>query len=298
MTETKTAKPSLPEGYVVPEVWRPTTATGGAFAGTNRPTAGAWEEEELQRGEHPYQLYSLGTPNGQKVTILLEELGVDYDAWKIPISGKQFGSGFVALNPNSKIPALYDHSGSESIRLFESGSILVHIAEKHGQFFPGTDRPAARAECMNWLMWQMGSAPFIGGGFGHFFSYAPMNDEYAINRYSMETKRLLDVLDKHLAEGSKQYVLGDEYSIADMAIYPWIRCLDVGYKNANGVKATDFLQLDSYTQVKAWMARLAARKAVQRGLRVNSFEGFVEKPVAERHSASDFTAADYDQTTA
>ena len=285
-------KPSLPEDYTVPEVWRP-VSLGGKFGATNAPVAGAREVEALPRGKHALQLHSLGTPNGQKVTILLEELGLDYDAWRVPITdSKQFTTGFVELNPNSKIPAMYDRSGGETVRLFESGSILLHLADTHGRFIPGTDRPAARAECINWLMWQMGSAPFIGGGFGHFFVYAPLNDEYAINRYSMETKRLLDVVEKHLAEGDKSYLLGDEYTIADMAVFPWFRWIRHGYKHESGLTARAFLGLDDYVKVGAWLDRLEARKAVRRGLRVNGFESD-PTAIKERHSKEDFKPEDY-----
>jgi len=258
---------------------------GGPMAAMNQPTAGARFEEELPKGEHPIQLYSLGTPNGQKVTILLEELGIEYDAWKIPIMElKQFSSGFVEVNPNSKIPCMRDFDpvgGGEPLRVFESGSILLYLAEKYGRFIPSD--PRKKVEMTNWLMWQMGSAPSIGGGFGHFYKYAPIHIEYAVDRFSLETKRLLDVLDKHLAD--KEYVCGDEYTIADMAIMPWIRCIVVGYA------AGEFLQVDSYTNVNAWMERLNARKAVQRGLRVN---GFSEDAVQHRHSKADFAPEYYD----
>jgi GST-like protein len=276
-------KPSLPESYKVPEVWT-FAEQGGAIGGMNRPTAGARSEEELPKGEHPIQLYSLGTPNGMKVTILLEELGIEYDAWKIPIMElKQFTSGFVGVNPNSKIPAMYDYApqdGGDRLRLFESGSIMVYLAEKYGKFMGSSAR--VKAECMNWLMWQMGSAPFIGGGFGHFYNYAPIKIEYAIDRYSMETKRLMDVLDKQL-EG-KDFVCG-EYTIADMAIMPWVYCITAFYK------AGDFLQMNSYTNVQRWMASLLARKAVKRGMRVNAFG---DNKLDERHSKSDFAPEDYD----
>lgn len=278
-------KPTLPESYKLPEVWQPPKSSGGEWSGINRPWAGAREEEELPKGKHPLQLYSLGTPNGQKVTIMLEELGVDYDAWKIPISGKQFTSGFVKVNPNSKIPAMLDYgadeqAGSDPLRLFESGSILLYLADKYKKFIPQDVRK--RTEVINWLMWQMGGAPFIGGGFGHFYKYAPVHIEYAIDRYSMETKRQLDVLDKQL-EG-KEYVAG-EYSIADMAIFPWIGCIDWGYK------ASAFLQLDSYKNVSAWIKRMEARPAVRRGRRVN---GFLEGALEERHSKEDFKPEDYE----
>jgi len=277
-------KPRLPADYVVPEVWAP-KEMGGAMGGMNRPTAGKRSEEKLEKGEHPLQLYSLGTPNGQKVTILLEELGVEYDAFKISIMElKQFTSGFVECNPNSKIPCMFDHDpvgGGEPLRVFETGSILLYLAEKYGRFIPSD--PRKKVEMMNWLMWQMGSAPSIGGGFGHFYKYAPVQIEYAIDRFSMETKRLMDVLDQHLA--GKEFVCGDEYTIADMAIMPWVRCIMVGYN------AKEFLQMDSYTNVMSWMDRLNARKAVQRGLRVN---GFADDSVQNRHSKADFAPEDYD----
>jgi GSH-dependent disulfide-bond oxidoreductase len=281
MAEAPPTKPSLPEGYVVPKVWEEKAAEG-AMAAMNRPTAGARNEKALPVGEHPLQLYSLGTPNGIKVTILLEELneakGVEYDAWKISIFQlEQFGSGFVDVNPNSKIPALMDHEFKPPLRVFESGNIMKHIAEKHDMFIPSDFR--AKTECFNWLFWQMASAPFMGGGFGHFYNYAPYKIEYAIDRYTMETKRQLDVLDKHLVD--KQWMCGDEYTIADMAIWPWIMCLEKFYK------ASEFLQLDSYVNVKAWCGRMLARPAVQRGMRVN---GFGDDAVTERHSKADFDA--------
>jgi GST-like protein len=271
-----TIKPSFPSTYTVPTVWSPPTSAEGKFASVNLPTAGAQQEAVLPKGEHILQLYSLGTPNGHKVTILLEELGIDYDAYKVNIfENEQFGSEFVDINPNSKIPALLDNSLSPPLRIFESGSMLHYLAEKEGKFIPKDIRK--KTECMNWLMWQMGTAPYLGGGFGHFYNYAPMKIEYAIDRFSMETKRILDVLDKHL-EG-KDFVCDDEYSIADMAIFPWIRCLSVFYN------ATDFLQLETYKNVQRWMTTIAARPAVQRGLRVN---GFSDDAIKERHSLSDF----------
>jgi len=271
---------TYPAGYEVPRQWAPPTGPGQAFGGMNQPTAGKRFEAELPRGEHGLQLYSLGTPNGQKVTILLEELGVDYDAYTINIMQlQQFGSAFVDINPNSKIPALLDYSvadgKSEPLRLFESGSILQYLAEKEKKFIPTDLRK--KTECMNWLMWQMGSAPFLGGGFGHFYKYAPLKIEYAIDRYAMEAKRQLDVLDKHLE--NKDFICDDEYTIADMAIYPWICCIDVNYN------ASDFLQLESYTNVQRWTKMLGAREAVQRGLRVN---GWGPDAVPERHSKEDF----------
>eukprot|EP00537_Pseudo-nitzschia_pungens_P008371 CAMPEP_0172369532 /NCGR_PEP_ID=MMETSP1060-20121228/33237_1 /TAXON_ID=37318 /ORGANISM="Pseudo-nitzschia pungens, Strain cf. cingulata" /LENGTH=315 /DNA_ID=CAMNT_0013094479 /DNA_START=140 /DNA_END=1087 /DNA_ORIENTATION=- len=283
---------TYPEGYVVPTVWEPKTM-GGKINGMNRPTAGKRFDSELPRGEHDLQLYSLGTPNGQKVTILLEELGLEYDAWFINILElQQFGSAFVDINPNSKIPALLDYSVTatttttededkdhpDPLPVWESASILLYLAEREGKFLP-TDR-RKRTECMNWLMWQMGTGPYLGGGFGHFYKYAPLKVEYAIDRFAMETKRIVDVLEQHL-EG-REYVCGDEYTIADMAIFPWMRCLDKGYN------ASEFLQLETYTNVQRWKATLEAREAVQRGLRVN---GFGPDRVHERHSAEDFDAA-------
>jgi GST-like protein len=270
--------------YVPPRVWSPGTPSGGSFSNINRPVAGSTHEKELPVGRHPLQLYSLGTPNGQKVTIMLEELlaaghaGAEYDAWIIRIDeGAQFGSGFVAVNPNSKIPALVDRSGPEPVRVFESGSILVYLAEKFGAFLP-QDVPA-RTETFNWLMWQMGSAPFVGGGFGHFYVYAPEKLEYPINRYAMETKRQLDVLDRLLAE--RRFVAGDGYTIADMAIFPWYGGLVLGELYG----AAEFLAVHNYRQVRRWADQIAARPAVARGRRVNAVRG--ERVVAERHAASD-----------
>lgn len=272
-----TDKPTLPESYCRPDVWGPPKAMNGTFGGMNQPTAGARFEKTLPKGKHPYQLYSLGTPNGQKVTILLEELGVEYDAWPIKIlDQEQFGSEFVALNPNSKIPALYDCTFDPPVRVFESAAILLHLAERAGRFVP--TEPRARAECLNWLFWLQGSAPYIGGGFGHFYHYAPIHIEYAIDRFSMETKRILDVLDKHLA--GKAWICGDEYTIADMCIYPWARAPGEFYGNAR-----EFLQLDEYKELARWIAAMDARPAVKRGLVVN---GFTENAVFERHSATDF----------
>ena len=269
--------------YVPPKVWTWNKENGGRFANINRPISGATHEKELPVGEHPFQLYSLGTPNGQKVTILFEELleaghsGAEYDAWLINIgNGDQFGSGFVAINPNSKIPALLDRSGPEPIRLFESGAMMLHLAEKFGAFIP-TDAKG-RAECLSWLMWQMGSAPFIGGGFGHFYAYAPIKIEYAIDRYAMETKRLFDVADKRLAEA--RFLAGDEYTIADMAVYAWFGLLYRGF--AYNDSAT-FLALNEYTNVGRWVEEILARPAVKRGQKVNVATGLVE-----RHSAADF----------
>jgi GST-like protein len=272
--------------YVPPKVWSPATQSGGAFASINRPIAGATHELELPVGKHPLQLYSLGTPNGQKVTIMLEELlaaghtGAEYDAWLIKINeGAQFGSGFVDINPNSKIPALLDRSGETPVRVFESGSILIYLAEKFGAFLP--QELVARTETYNWLMWQMGSAPFVGGGFGHFFAYAPEKLEYPINRYAMETKRQLDVLDRLLAE--RRFVAGDEYTIADMAIWPWYGALVLGELYDAG----EFLSVHHYQQVRRWADEVLARPAVQRGRRVNRMRGKPEEQVAERHDASD-----------
>eukprot|EP00754_Rhynchopus_humris_P001132 Rhum_TRINITY_DN10709_c0_g2::Rhum_TRINITY_DN10709_c0_g2_i1::g.39762::m.39762/K11209/yghU, yfcG; GSH-dependent disulfide-bond oxidoreductase len=280
-------KPSLPEGYEVPDVWQPVSA-GAMFAAINSHTAGAREDGELPRGAHALQLYSLGTPNGQKVTIMLEELGVEYDAWQLKISGEQFTSGFVRLNPNSKIPALYDYEAGRDgpIRLFESGSILVYLADKHKRFIP--QDVAGRAECINWLMWQMSTGPIIGQAFGHFFAYADSNIEYCINRYTQEVKRVCDVLDRHL--DGKQYVCGTEYTIADMAMYPWFFTLSKGgYKNAQRGCNT-FLEFPQYTHIVAWLARLGARKAVVRGMRVNHIG---KKGVRNRHSKGDFRPEHY-----
>lgn len=282
---------NLPAGYEPPKVWTWEPGNGGQFASTNRPVAGPTHDKELQVGKHPLQLYSLGTPNGQKVTILLEELlaaghsGAEYDAWLINIGkGDQFGSGFVGVNPNSKIPALMDHQpkgGGEPIRLFESGSILVYLAEKFGAFLPTDLR--ARAEAMNWLFWQMGSAPFVGGGFGHFFAYAPMKIQYAIDRYAMETKRQMDVLNRQLADN--EFVAGSEYSIADMAIWPWYGrlALDQSYPNAG-----EFLTTGEYEHVVRWAKQLAQRSGVKRGGIVNKASGDPGMFLPERHAASDF----------
>ena len=271
--------------YTPPKVWTWDKSNGGQFASTNRPIAGATHEKELPRGKHALQLYSLATPNGQKVTIMLEELVeagllADYDAWLLSISGDQFGSGFVGVNPNSKIPAMMDYSGDEPLRLFESGSILVHLAEKFGAFLPA--KGAGRTEVMNWLMWQMGSAPFVGGGFGHFYAYAPEKYEYPINRYAMETKRQLDVLDRRLAE--VPFVAGDDYSIADMAIWPWYGGLVLG----RAYNAAEFLDVKSYKNVVKWAEKIDARPAVKRGRIVNKSWGTEEEQVQNRHSAADF----------
>ena len=272
--------------YVPPKVWTWDTENGGTFASINRPIAGATHEKELPVGKHPLQLYSLATPNGQKVTILLEELlalghsGAEYDAWLIKIGdGDQFGSGFVGVNPNSKIPALLDRSGATPIRVFESGAILQYLAEKFGAFFP--TEPAARAECLSWLFWQMGSAPYLGGGFGHFYAYAPSKMEYAINRFAMETKRQLDVLDQRLAVS--KYIAGDEYTIADIAIWPWYGGLVKGRLYG----AAEFLLVHEYKHVLRWADAIEARPAVQRGRRVNRVSGEPHEQLAERHDASD-----------
>ena len=275
---------NLPAGYVPPKVWQWEKGNGGQFANINRPVSGATHEKPSPVGKHPLQLYSLATPNGQKVTIMLEELlaaghsGAEYDAWLINIGqGDQFGSGFVEVNPNSKIPAMVDHSVTPQVRLFESGSILVYLAEKFGAFLP--TGPHARAETMNWLMWQMGSAPFVGGGFGHFYAYAPMKIEYAINRYAMEAKRQLHVLDTRLSQS--EYVAGDDYTIADMAIYPWYGGL------LNGTySAAEFLSVDEYSHIRRWKDKLEAREGVRRGRVVNKPQG----GLAERHDAGDFAS--------
>ena len=273
--------------YTPPKVWTHDAENGGRFAAINRPTAGAREDRDLPTGEHPFQLYSLATPNGVKATVMFEELleaghDAEYDAYPINIGqGDQFTSGFASINPNSKIPALLDRSGPEPIRIFESGAILVHLAEKFGAFLP-TD-PGPRAEVMSWLMWQVGSAPFIGGGFGHFYAYAPEKYEYPINRYSMETKRLFDVADKRL--GETRYLGGDDYTIADIATWPWLSVF------VNGLAYNDaktFLSIDDYTNVKRWSDEIGQRPAVRRGKAVNRLTGDEDKQVPERHSAADF----------
>lgn len=273
--------------YVPPKVWTWTAASGGQFANINRPIAGPTHDKVLPRGAHGFQLYSLATPNGVKVTVMFEELleaghsGAEYDAWLIEIGkGDQFGSGFVEVNPNSKIPALLDLTGPEPLRLFESGSILIHLAEKFGAFLPAGG--PERTEVLNWLMWQMGSAPFVGGGFGHFYAYAPEKIEYAINRYAMETKRQLDVLDRRLAE--VPFVAGDAYSIADMAIWPWYGGMVLG----RSYNAAEFLDVTSYRNVLAWAEKIDARPAVKRGRMVNKSWGDASEQVPERHSAADF----------
>ena len=280
--------------YVPPKVWSWNKENGGAFANINRPIAGATHDKELPVGKHPLQLYSLATPNGVKVTIMLEELlalghsGAEYDAWLIRINqGDQFGSGFVAVNPNSKIPALVDHSGDAPVRVFESGAILIYLAEKFGEFLP-REYPA-RAEVMSWLMWQMGSAPFLGGGFGHFYAYAPIKIEYAINRYAMEVKRQLDVLDLRLAES--EYLGGADYSIADMATAPWYGALVKGL----AYDAAEFLQVAEYRNVMRWVDQIFARPAVQRGRMVNRVTGDPAGQLWERHDASDFDTKTQDK---
>ncbi|MBK6468730.1 MAG: glutathione-dependent disulfide-bond oxidoreductase [Rhodobacter sp.] len=272
--------------WTPPRVWTWEQPSGGTFASINRPIAGATHDKDLPRGDHPLQLYSLATPNGQKVTILLEELlaaghKAEYDAWLIDIGkGDQFGSGFVAVNPNSKIPALMDHSASPAIRLFESASILLHLAEKFGAFLPRD--PAGRAETLNWLFWQMGSAPYLGGGFGHFYKYAPTRQEYPINRFAMEVKRQLDVLDRQLAE--RPFIAGADYTIADIAIFPWYGALVRNEAYDSG----EFLDVGIYSHVQAWAETIATRPAVIRGRMVNRTWGDESGQVPERHSADDF----------
>ena len=272
--------------YTPPKIWTWNKEAGGRFAAINRPIAGPTSEKELPVGKHPFQLYSLGTPNGVKVTIMFEELleagitGAEYDAWLLAINGNQFSSGFVDINPNSKIPAMVDRSGDKPFRVFESGAILVHLAEKFGAFLP-TD-PAARAECLSWLFWQVGSAPFLGGGFGHFYAYAPIKIEYAIDRYAMETKRQMDVLNRHLADN--RYMCGDEYTIADMAIWPWYGGMAKGLLYEGG----EFLQVHEYTNVIRWADELAERPGVKRGRMVNRVSGEPSSQLHERHDASDF----------
>lgn len=272
--------------YTPPKVWTWDQENGGKFASINRPIAGATHDKDLPRGVHPFQLYSLATPNGVKVTLMFEELlqaghAAEYDAWLITIGkGEQFGSGFVAVNPNSKIPALLDMSGPQPLRVFESGSILIHLAEKFGAFLPQSG--PMRTETLNWLIWQMGSAPFLGGGFGHFYTYAPEKIEYAINRYAMEVKRQLDVLDRHLAENA--WMAGD-YSIADMAIWPWYGNLVLGRSYP---EADRFLDVGIYTNLKRWADTIEARPAAKRGRLVNKVSGDPSEQMAERHSAADF----------
>ena len=280
--------------YTPPAVWTWNKENGGRFASINRPVAGPTHDKELPIGKHPFQLYSLATPNGVKVTVMFEELlamghiGAEYDAWMISIgNGDQFGSGFVAVNPNSKIPALMDRSGPTPIRIFESGAILVHLAEKFGAFLP--TEPAARAECLSWLFWQMGSAPYLGGGFGHFYAYAPVKIEYAIDRFAMEVKRQLDVLDRRL--GESEYLGGKDYTIADMAVWPWYGALAKGLVYGAG----EFLEVDSYKNVQRWTDAIAARPAVKRGRMVNRATGELSSQLRERHDAGDFDTKTQDK---
>ena len=297
MTE-KLPENNFPAGYEVPKVWTWDKGNGGTFASINRPIAGPTHDRELPVGKHPLQLYSLATPNGQKVTIMLEELlalgheCAEYDAWLIKIGdGDQFGSGFVGVNPNSKIPALMDHSTPEPTRVFESGSILLYLAEKFGAFIPKDLK--GRTEAMNWLFWQMGSAPFLGGGFGHFFAYAPMHIKYAIDRYAMEVKRQMDVLDRHLAD--HRFLAGSEYSIADVATWPWYGKITV---NQSYPEAGTFLEGANYKHVRRWFEEIGARPAVQRGIMVNRISGDPAGQLPERHDASDFDTRTADKLAA
>jgi GSH-dependent disulfide-bond oxidoreductase len=283
--------------YAPPKIWTWNKPSGGQFANINRPIAGPTHDKELPAGRHPLQLYSLATPNGVKVTVMLEELlalglrGAEYDAWPIRINeGDQFGSGFVAVNPNSKIPALLDRSGAAPIRVFESGAILVYLAEKFGAFLP--TEAAARAECLSWLFWQMGSAPYLGGGFGHFYAYAPTKIEYAIDRFAMEVKRQLDVLDRRLAESA--FVAGSDYTIADIAIWPWYGGLVKGWNYG----AAEFLQVQEYKNVVRWADAIFSRPAVQRGRMVNRTFGEPSLQLHERHDASDFETKTQDKLAA
>jgi len=283
--------------YVPPTVWAWNKANGGRFANINRPIAGPTHDKELPVGRHPMQLYSLGTPNGVKVTVMLEELlalghaGAEYDAWLIRIGeGDQFGSGFVAVNPNSKIPALMDRSGATPIRVFESGAILVHLAEKFGAFLP--TEAGARAECLSWLFWQMGSAPYLGGGFGHFYAYAPSKIEYAIDRFAMEVKRQLDVLDRRL--GESPYLAGADYTIADIAVWPWYGGLVKGALYGAG----EFLAVQEYTNVQRWADAIGQRPAVRRGRMVNRVSGEPSSQLHERHDAADFDTRTQDKLSA
>jgi GSH-dependent disulfide-bond oxidoreductase len=281
--------------YAPPKVWTWNKPSGGQFANINRPIAGPTHDRELPVGRHPLQLYSLATPNGVKVTVMLEELlalghaGAEYDAWLIRINqGEQFGSGFVAVNPNSKIPALMDRSGPQPIRVFESGAILLYLAEKFGSAFLPTE-PAARAECLSWLFWQMGATPYLGGGFGHFYAYAPSKMEYPIDRFAMEVKRQLDVLDRRLAES--EYIAGDRYTIADIAVWPWYGALAKGLV----YEAGEFLQVQQYTHVQRWTDTIAQRPAVKRGRMVNRTFGQPASQLHERHDASDFDTKTQDK---
>ena len=283
--------------YAPPKIWAWNKDSGGRFANINRPIAGPTHDKDLPVGRHPLQLYSLATPNGVKVTVMLEELlalghhGAEYDAWLIKINqGEQFGSGFVAANPNSKIPALVDHSGPAPIRVFESGAILLYLAEKFGALLPVD--AARRAECLSWLFWQMGSAPYLGGGFGHFYAYAPTKIEYAIDRFAMEVKRQLDVLDRRLAESP--YLAGEDYTIADIAVWPWYGALAKGLLYEGG----EFLQVQQYTNVQRWTNQIAERPAVKRGRMVNRTWGEPSSQLAERHDASDFETSTGDKVAA
>ncbi len=283
--------------YMPPKIWAWNKENGGRFANINRPIAGSTHDKDLPVGKHPMQLYSLATPNGVKVTVMLEELlalghqGAEYDAWLIRINeGDQFCSGFVAANPNSKIPALVDHSGPKPIRIFESGAILMHLAEKFGAFLP-TD-PANRAECLSWLFWQMGSGPYLGGGFGHFYAYAPTKIEYAIDRFAMEVKRQLDVLDRRLTES--EYIAGNEYTIADMAIWPWYGAMSKGLLYEGG----EFLQVEEYKNLRRWTDTIAERPAVKRGRIVNRTFGDPANQLHERHDAGDFDTKTQDKLVA
>jgi GST-like protein len=279
--------------YTPPKEWKWIKDNGGKWASINRPIAGPTHEEALPVGRHPFQLYSLATPNGQKVAIMFEELlalghrDAEYDAWLIRINGEQFGSGFVDVNPNSKIPALVDRSGAEPFRVFESGAILLHLAEKFGEFLP-KDAPT-RAECLSWLFWQMGSAPYLGGGFGHFYAYAPFKIEYAIDRFAMETKRQLDVLDRRLADN--EYLAGDQYTIADIAVFPWYGGLAQGRLYNGG----EFLAVQEYKNVQRWTAAIASRPAVKRGRMVNRVSGDPASQLHERHDESDFETKTQDK---
>ena len=286
-----------PSSYVPPKVWTWDKESGGKFASINRPIAGPTHDKTLPVGKHPFQLYSLATPNGVKVTVMFEELlaaghkGAEYDAWLIEIGdGDQFSSGFVEVNPNSKIPTLMDHSGDKPVRVFESASILLHLAEKFGAFIPAD--PAKRTECLNWLFWQMGSAPYLGGGFGHFYAYAPEKWEYPINRFAMEAKRQLDVLDRHLADN--RFMAGDEYTIADMAIWPWYGGLVLGRL----YNAAEFLDVASYKNVNRWAKEIDAREPVKRGRMVNKTWGDPSEQLRERHDASDFDLRTQDKLDA
>ena len=288
---------STADDYTPPKVWTWNKPSGGRFANINRPIAGPTQDKELPVGRHPFQLYSLGTPNGQKVTIMLEELlalghaGAEYDAWPIRIGeGEQFGSGFVAVNPNSKIPALVDRSGPAPIRVFESGAMLLYLAEKFGAMLPKAD--AQRAECLSWLFWQMGSAPYLGGGFGHFYAYAPTKIEYAIDRFAMETKRQLDVLDRRL--GESPYLAGEAYTIADIAVWPWYGGLAKGLLYGAG----EFLSVQDYKNVQRWADVIGERPAVRRGRIVNRLQGDPANQLHERHDASDFDFRTQDKLAA